>query len=483
MKRFPLWAIVIVGVLLLCSVCVSASAMGALVWNLWHQTADRASVEAPTPGTTRVAPTSPPTLETREIPASENPTPSSTPGTTQISPRLLKRMKEIEEEVAEIRGLAPKRPVEREFLTEEELRKIVEEDFFGEMTPEDARDDALELWVLGLLNRDFDLYNFYIDLYTDAIAGFYDDEEEKMYVVTEQGFPPHARLTYAHEFTHALQDQYWDLDQGLQLNDDHCEKDTEYCAGVRALVEGDASFVELTWFWTKATPQEQRAIRRYYENLENPVFDNAPAFFQEDLLFPYEEGQDFVQYLYNLNGWDTVNQAYENPPVSTEQILHPERYPEDKPIRVQLPDLPALLGEGWKPVVEYNALGEYWIYLLLRYGRKEDWQLRRSTAQEAAEGWGGDAYALYYHPETDEIVFVMDIRWDTPQDGNEFRDAFLAYAKARFGAPRRLEQDWLQWTSTPQGTVLFWSSPHRSLWIMAPDALIPQLRDVMYGTH
>ncbi len=483
MRRTP-WIWILVGLFLVITACFSLIATGAAAWLWWNNRA------------TAVEPTLPPTV-TQPSPTAEalpgaspaptkSPVPSATPteaeqGKDDRSARIQALMTRIENEVSEIRGLKPKQEVERAFLTREELRKKVEEDFFADYTQEDAEKDVLELWIFGFLNRDFDLFNFYQDLYTDVIAGFYDDEEEKMYVVTEQGFPAHARLTYAHEFAHALQDQYWDIDKNLQYNDETCKKDSEYCGALQALIEGDASLVEQEWFWTKATPQEQRAIRRYYQSLDNPVFDQAPEFFKKDLIFPYDQGLAFVQYLYSKGGWDAVNQAYENPPLSTEQILHPERYPKDKPVRVSLPDVSQVLGEGWESVVEHNALGEFWLFLLLRYGL-DDWRLAQSVAENAAEGWGGDAYALYYNAEDDTAAFVMDIRWDTQEDAREFHDAFLEYAQARFGSPREEGGRWYRWENTPYGTVLYRTNQGRTLWVIAPEDLVEALRDaLLYG--
>lgn len=431
------------------------------------QATEEQAVSTPSPAAPQQStPTSAPAKET---------TPGSTP---TVSPRILELMQRVEQQVIEIRGLQPQKPLERRFLTREELRQRVEEDFFADFTPEEARESVLELWVFGFLPRDFDLYTFYRDLYSEVVAGFYDDEEGAMYVVTQQGFPPQARLTYAHEFAHALQDQTWDFDQGLDYNDERCEQDTEYCAGVQALIEGDATLVELEWFWTKATPREQNAIRRYYQNLDNPTFDQAPQFLQKDLLFPYDQGLDFVRYLYNLGGWEAVNQAYENPPRSTEQILHPERYPDDVPQRISLPDLPALLGEAWKPIVEYNALGEFWLYLLLRYPQEDAWGLTERKAARAAEGWGGDAYAVYYNPDTEQVVLVMDIRWDTVQDAQEFHEAFLEYAEYRFGPAQRQANAYL-WPDTPYGSVWFTTRNARSLWVIAPEELLLQLRNAL----
>ncbi len=442
-----------------------SAAMLVLALQEWQ--ASRATPAATTPVEIEEATPRPLSTEARPGTPAEPMAPAETEA---LPPEIQNILRRLEREVEDLRGLKAKKPVAHQFLTTEELRQKVEEDFFKDYSEEDAFQDALELWTLGMLNRDFDLFNFYKAMYTDVIAGFYDDEEEVMYIVKDaKGLPANARMTYVHEFVHALQDQYWDLDKGLQYNDETCEQDTEYCAGVQALIEGDASYVEDQWFWTRATREEQREIIEYYRNLEIPVFDQAPEFMQKDLLFPYREGKDFVTQLY-AQGVDAVNQAFANPPRSTEQILHPSRYPDDTPLKVQLPDLPGLLGRGWEPIVEYNALGEYWLYLMLGYGEKSAWRLSDTEAAQAAAGWAGDAYALYYNEKDDAIVFVMDLRWDTPEDGQEFAESLARYLQKRFGSPTQGE-GYLEWVSKDFGLIrAARPEPTRVLWVMAPDA-------------
>ncbi len=488
-RRLP-WLWVLLGGFLICSACASFLMTGYALGRWWRERAAVARVTATPEGslplssstepvpTRSSTPTSTPTISTQTPPTQ---TPESKSNANGLPSRLQAIMERIENEVIEIRGLKPKHPVERIFLSREALRQKVEEDFFKDYSQDDAWKDVLELWTWGLLPRDFDLFSFYRDIYSEMIAGFYDDEEGKMYVVAE-GFPAYARITYAHEFTHALQDQQWDLDKNLNYNNETCKQDSEYCGALQALIEGDASLVELEWFWTKATPREQDSIRRYYQSLENPVFDQAPEFFKKELLFPYNQGTEFVQYLHAQGGWEAVNQAYAQPPLSTEQILHPERYPKDKPIKVQLPDLSQVLKGGWEPIVEYNTLGEFWLLLVLRYGVEDSWRLSRIQAERAAEGWGGDAYALYYHADLDAVALVMDIRWDTAEDLQEFREAFLDYAEARFG-PYQTTNGWYRWDDTLYGTVLFQAQKDRALWIVAPETVVEALRDAMiYGS-
>lgn len=373
-------------------------------------------------------------------------------------------MKTIEEQVSTLRGLSSTQPVEWDLISEAELEEIVREDFFADYSDDDAVRDTQILAALGLLPQGFDLKQLYTDLYSEQIAGFYDDEIEAMYVVQGEGFGGAEKLTYAHEFTHVLQDQNFDLDEGLQLNDEACEADSERCAAVQALIEGDASLSELLWFQTYATRKDYNDLMEAYDNYASPVVDSAPPYMVADLYFPYEKGQVFVELLYNEGGYETVDEAFVNVPVSTEQILHPERYPKDLPVSVSLPDLSNLLGSDWY-LYDQNVMGEWYTYLILNMAYDTDFQLPETTAANAAEGWGGDAYAFYLNSETDEVVFVMDTVWDTTQDGDEFANAFIEYAGQRWdpGATSSVRS----WTGG-DGTVVFWQDGDRTVWVMAP---------------
>jgi hypothetical protein len=325
--------------------------------------------------------------------------------------------------------------LQRDLMTSEDLQNTVVNDFFVDYTPEDAQQDAALLSALGLIEPGFDLLQFYKDLYSEQIAGFYDSETKEMYVIADSGFGGLERMTYAHEFTHALQDQTYDLENGLKLNDDHCEVETEYCAAVSALVEGDATLTEQYWFLTKSTDDDKNEVSDFQQDYESPVYDSAPAFMKEDFLFPYQQGFAFVNALFNKNLFLAVDDAYRDPPVSTEQILHPEKYPDEKPVLVPLPAIEGSLGEGWSQVEE-NVIGEWYTYLFLAEGIRAETRLDHADAEEAAAGWGGDAYAYFANAETGEDVLVWLSAWDSATDAEEFYEASRTYAMKRWGAPR-----------------------------------------------
>jgi hypothetical protein len=396
--------------------------------------------------------------------------PTSTPG-SNLPPDVEQQMDQIQVEVMQIRGLTLQEPLMRDILSPEQLQDRVMNEFFEDYTPEDAARDVMVYHAWGLLEAEYDIIGLFKELYSEQIAGFYDTKTKEMYVVQGEGFFGNERMTYAHEFTHVLQDQNYDLREGMRMNQEYCEENTEYCAAVTALVEGDATMVQLAWFWRYATPEDQAQVQESMEVFESPVFDAAPGFIQEDLMFPYMRGMEFAQSLYDRGGWDAIDAAFANPPVSTEQILHPDRYPADQPVTVELPDLQSTLGDGWTALYT-NVLGEWYTYLILSHNINPAARLAPDTARTAAAGWGGDAYAAFLFEDTQQILVLHRWAWDTTNDAGEFWDAFSEYGRARWGSPDDSARDRLLWEETANGWVTAIRSGDEILWLAAPNAVV-----------
>jgi len=393
---------------------------------------------------------------------SSSPTPVS-----ELPDQLASVIAEIESQVSEIRGLNKLEDVEHTLISAEELEQIVVEDFFTDYSDQDATQDVLVLSSLGLLPGEFDLKDFYESLYSEQISGFYDEEAKEIYVVQGQDFGGGEKLTYSHEFTHVLQDQIYGLNEGLGLNEEACEEDSERCAAIQALIEGDASQTEILWFQTHASREDYFDLMDMFELLETPVLDSAPPFMSADLYFPYENGLAFVQFLYDQGGFEAVDNAYLAPPLSTEQILHPEKYPDDVPLQVTLEDLSGVLGSSWT-LFDQNVMGEWYTYLILNKSYNQDYQLSESLARDAAEGWGGDAYAFYLDENTNQTIFIMDSIWDTNKDTDEFITAFEHYASKRWEAVAGSSLGADIWQG--EGVIVaFWQSGNRTVWVMAPN--------------
>ena len=374
------------------------------------------------------------------------------------------QMDQIQDEVVLLRGLQPTGPVERGLLSENELRQYVLDDFLSDYSQEEARDDARVLALLGLLDADFELFDLYLDLYSENIAGFYDDELQKLFVVQDSQFGGPERLTYAHEYTHALHDQTYDLDEGLGFSHEACEKDSERCAALQALLEGDATLLETRWLLTYASDADFQELLDFYDSFSSPTYESAPEFVKEDFLFPYTAGLDFVEHFFLSGGWAAVDALYADPPVSTEQILHPGRYPDDVPEPLVVPEVLESLGSAWREM-DRDVLGEW--FTLLTLGEL----LPDEQAQTAAEGWGGDYYIALHDDSQERGLLILTTSWDTVRDAHEFYGAFRDYGDSRFGERTFSSTTRSIWDSTAN-----WSSIEiagdQTLWILAPDAEI-----------
>jgi hypothetical protein len=370
-------------------------------------------------------------------------------------------MDEIESQVIQLRGILPSESVNRSLLTSDQLHERVIHDFLGDYTKEDATQDVRLLSLLGLIEPGIDLWQLYADLLTEQIAGFYDTETDEMIVICGSGFGGVERLTYAHEYTHALQDQTYDIRDGLQYNDDACDVDSERCFAIQALVEGDATLLQEQWLRTFARDEDRSDLLDFFAGFDMPVFDGAPPYIQSELTFPYFWGLHFIRTLYLDGGWAAVDNAYQNPPLSSEHILHPERYPEDSPVALISPNVSDALSSDWE-MTAHNVLGEWSTRMVLNE------YLPIDRASLAAEGWGGDLLLSFYQEEDTVNAFVMITQWDTMRDAHEFYAAFLDYGLSRYGEPERPSSTSAQWIYE-DGVSYFERVSNQTIWILAPD--------------
>jgi hypothetical protein len=413
---------------------------------------------------TQAAASTPPTVAT--LSPSQ---PGSTPQPEGLSTDVLNQMDEIQSQVEQIRRLSLKTDLKRDLLTPEQLKDKVVNDFFDGYTAEDAQKDARVLSTLGLLQPGYDLLDLYVNLYTEQIAGYYDSQTKDMYVVSGEGFGGMERMTYAHEFTHALQDQNYDLENGLKLNDDYCKEHTEYCGATSALIEGDATLSEVQWFQQFATRQDYNDYLQAQKDYASPVFDSAPPFMKEDLLFPYSQGYDFVNSLYEQGGWNAVDAAFLNPPTTTEQILHPEKYPAETSIPVDMPDFTSMLGDGWSEY-DRNEMGEWYSYLIFAYPVSNSYAVNDEEAKTATAGWGGDTYVYYMNENSQDYLFAWRTTWDTGTDAVDFFNTAQNYGKSRWGIASTQTANSMTWSDTSDGMVTMRLEGSDVLWLMGSSA-------------
>ena len=328
-------------------------------------------------------------------------------------------LREIEEQVIDIRGLPAADIGPPEIITRDELADELEQLFEEEYPPEEQERDNIALRALGLLEPGQDVAELQLQLLGDQVLGFYDDVDKRMVVVSDAGLDAEAKLTYAHEYTHALQDAAFGLDS---LETDEVGEDDRALART-AMIEGDATVTMLAWAFAYLTPEELMQIGTGAV----PDTSGIPSWMVEQLQFPYNEGALWAGAL-TVNPtqpeFDALDAAYEDPPESTEQIIDVAAWPNgDEPASVATLDLAAALGGGWSEV-DSTPIGQASIEIMLAYLGVE-----RAVASGAADGWGGDQAVIASGPD-DAFAVAWHLAWDATSDGDEFVDAYQTAIEA-----------------------------------------------------
>jgi hypothetical protein len=316
---------------------------------------------------------------------------------------------EIEQQVRAQRllpapDIGPAEVIGRDEL-EAELRAIFDADY-----PQARRDsDNVALRALGLLEEGQDIAELQLQLLSDQVIGFYDQHRQRMVVVSDGGVDAQARMTYAHEYNHALQDAAFGIDA---LGTDAVGEDDRNLAHL-SLIEGDASLVMVLW----AIENDPAGLG---DIASGPVPDMSgiPDWMVAQLAFPYTAGANFVANLYQNGGFDAVDAAYADPPDSTEQILHTDKYVAgEAPVEVADTDVAAALGAGWSDVPS-TTLGEGLISIWLQHlgAAQED-------ADNAARGWGGDRASAASNADG-EVALVLRLAFDSRTQADEFQGAY-----------------------------------------------------------
>jgi hypothetical protein len=246
------------------------------------------------------------------------------------------------------------------------------------------------------------------------VIGYYDTLTGELKFIGEEDPSPLDRITLAHELTHAVDDQHFHLESIDELGSS-CRNERE--EAMVGLVEGNATYFMYVWAQTFLTPEEQVQVG-VEAAAQDPGTGDVPPFIDNSQLWPYTAGLRFITALEQEGGIDAINAAFENPPVSTEQIIHPERYPNDVPTPVDVPDLSKALGSGWKDL-DVEEVGEMWLDQALRL------RLPGSDADAAAAGWDGGIYRAWSNG--DRVAIVLATVWDTKQDAAEFADAMQSW--------------------------------------------------------
>ena len=328
-------------------------------------------------------------------------------------------------ELSRITGLRAGKKVPYDSITREKVNEYLKERVKEEVKPEELRADELALKKFGFVPQDFDLLKSTVDLLTEQAAAFYDFRKKRLFVAD---WAPSSMQEVAliHELAHALADQNFHLERYLKA----AEKNDDESVARMAVMEGQASWLMSEVMARRAgqslesVPSLDDQVDRMAESAagQYPEFDKSPLYIRETLLFPYGQGMLFQHAVYRKLGQAGFAEVFRRPPVSTQQILHPEKY-FDK-VAPTTPLLPAT-PKGFSAITD-GTIGELDHAILLRqYAGKVE-------AREVAPYWRGGIYRVVERKADKRSVLVYASEWDSPAVARRFFELYRQVLKGKW---------------------------------------------------
>jgi hypothetical protein len=340
-------------------------------------------------------------------PRASTPAPAASAAPADDAPHEQRLIARMLKRVEMARGFAATRAVPGVLLDRPALIARVKEHVTRELPPEAIRDEGLALQLFGFIPTQFDYEAAEYRLLQDQLAGYYEPADGTMYMASDLG-DDEAEATLAHELVHALQDQRWKLGERSKYR----PGDGDRSEAVSALAEGDATSAMFDVMFAKSAPGSGKTA----VDLPDDVFAeqirtgmnegpgaNAPHVMRTSLAAPYIYGTLFVHALRRRGGWDAVNRAWDDPPATSEQILHVDKWMAHEAPMAVPPPVFATLGPGWKSEDE-DSEGELGTRIAF-----EEW-MDPKTAAGASVGWGGDRGVLLRNG--DKAAFAWHLRYD-----------------------------------------------------------------------
>ena len=311
---------------------------------------------------------------------------------------------EVVQQVEAVRGLEFERSVNVDPITPEEIDRRLRE-YLDAYYPKRFYARRSGVWsTIGAMPRDVGILEAYDRYQQGQVLGFYDSQSEELVYTGDADLDRLEHFVLAHELTHAIDDQHFDLDR---LDDMVVACQDEPFQAALGVVEGSANhFATQVLFRfpvasTGSVPSDGSA-------------DPVPPFIVELQAYPYTTGQRFVDALADEGGLEAVNRALRTFPTTTEQVLHPSKFPDEVAEPVDVPDFAPTFGAGWRDH-DVMVVGELWLRTLL------DLRLDEPVSADAAGGWGGAIYRAW--SDGDDVAVILSTVWDTLKDAREFREA------------------------------------------------------------
>lgn len=318
---------------------------------------------------------------------------------------------DVQRAIQEVRGLRFREPVAVDPVSQEELVRRLRRSFEHSFPSPLYRRRSAAWATIGVISPRASIKREVREFAAGQVVGFYVPTSGELVFIGSERPTPFERVVLAHELTHALDDQHFDLDRLDRLEARCRDERLEAALGV---VEGSAQYFSVLYAQRFLSLEEQLGLGA----VDVPPVPDVEPFIVRLQLWPYAAGAAFVAARAAAGGRPAVDEALERLPVSTEQVIHPERYPNDAPTLVDVADLADALGPGWRDL-DVMEVGEAWLQTMLGL------RLDGATARAAAAGWDGGLYRAWSHGGA--VAVVLETVWDREADAAEFAEALRSW--------------------------------------------------------
>jgi hypothetical protein len=341
--------------------------------------------------------------------------PASAPHKKGADDPVFSQIDSIVKILSGITGMEEKRPVPYARMSKRQLHQFLSKRIKKTLRPEEIRADELALKMFGLVPAGFDLKKSTLDLLTEQAAAFYDYDDKKLFLLEDSSISAEL-TTLAHELSHALADQHFNLEKFMQensLNDDENLART-------AVVEGEASWLMIAYSLKQSgqpmepTPGMLKTLVDSSEGAtgDYPVLKQSPLYVQQSLLFPYADGTAFFDAVYKKEGAKAFVSVFKDPPADSSQIIHPDRYfAHEKATRPELPKLPRQPNEY---EISEGSMGEFDHRMLLQQ------YLDGKEARSLAPHLRGGAFRIIGAGKPRRPILLYASEWDSETNAETF---------------------------------------------------------------
>ena len=352
-------------------------------------------------------------------------------------------------EMSKILSLPVKEPLKKSVRSREEIRQFLIRQMREGKDDAKRYADQKALEALGLIPKGYPLDEKLLALLTEQIAGLYDPKAREFFIA-DWTQPAEQRVIMAHELTHALQDQYFHVEKW----EEEVKSNDDAQLARESVLEGSA-MIAMYDYLLRNSGKSTRDFKDFDPSLlmgdvnDSPELAQAPMVIQDEITFPYLPGSNFVQRaLKQWGGWPDLHRLFENPPASTQQILHPDLYFRGvMPARVDLMPVTKAVPRGWKKLDE-NVLGEFALTEILKQF------VGKEQADKVAPSWTGDRYAIYQRESGMQTLLLIRLKLADEPAATRFFGAYRTLLEKkdekRTGVSRR--QNFFSF-NTPDGGV------------------------------